>query len=131
MEPKLDGASVGLFLVASAESFNIFSALTSSPWTAENFGADESKARSTKEYVIIAVAANEALGAGASMLGGTIWPFIGTTVVSIGMMWIYWRALARGKAANSFGWTNHEGDPEPPSEWDAIAFAELNLPMAA
>jgi hypothetical protein len=118
-------AAVGLTLVASAESFNIFSALTSSPWTAENFGADEQKAKSTKEYVIIAVVANEGLGLGASILGETPAPFIGTTVVSGFMMWIYWRAIERGKEANSFGWTDMPDQPEATNLWENIVSLEF------
>ena len=99
-------AAVGMFLVASAESFNIFSAMNSSPWTAENFGADERRANSAKEYVIIACAANEALGIGASLIGHSPWPLVGTTMVSGFMVFIYWRALQRGKDAGSQGWKN-------------------------
>lgn len=105
MADATTSAGVGLFLVAAAESFNIFSAMNSSPWTAENFGADEKKARSCREYVAISAAANTALGVGASMLGGSIWPFIGTVVVTVFMAWLYWRALRRGMAAGSVGWS--------------------------
>lgn len=97
-------ASVGLFMVAAAESFNIFSAMNSSPWTAENFGADERKSRSAQEYVIISVVANEGLGLGASLLARNYWPLVGTTAVSLFMWWLYRRALARGKTAGSSGW---------------------------
>lgn len=102
---ELTGAGVGLFLVAAAESFNIFSAMNSSPWTAENFGADERKAKSCREYVVISAAANTGLGVGASILGGSIWPFVGTTAVTLFMWWLYRRALARGLEAGSNGWT--------------------------
>ena len=104
MSPAETSAGVGLFLVAAAESFNIFSAMNSSPWTAENFGADERKAKSCREYVAISAVANTALGVGASMLGGSIWPFIGTTLVTIFMWWLYQRALRRGLEAESVGW---------------------------
>jgi hypothetical protein len=104
--PAQTGAAVGLFMVAAAESFNIFSAMNSSPWTAENFGADERKAKSCEEYVWISLGANSALGIGASLLAESIWPFVGTTLVSIFMLWIYKRALKRGMANNSTGWTN-------------------------
>jgi hypothetical protein len=100
------GASVGLFLVAAAESFNIFSAMNSSPWTAENFGADDRKAKSAQQYVWISIGANEALGVGASLLAGNWWPLIGTTLVSAFMYFIYQRALAKGMAAGSTGWQN-------------------------
>jgi hypothetical protein len=102
----MNAAGVGLFMVAAAESFNIFSAMNSSPWTAENFGADERKAKSCQEYVIISVAANEALGLGASLLAQNWWPLIGTTAVSLFMWWIYQRALRRGMATGSHGWAN-------------------------
>lgn len=101
----VNAAGVGLFMVAAAESFNIFSAMNSSPWTAENFGADERKAESCRQYVIISVAANEALGLGASLLAKNWWPLIGTTAVSLFMWWIYQRALKRGMANQSYGWT--------------------------
>lgn len=103
---KMDAAGIGLFMVAAAESFNIFSAMNSSPWTAENFGADEQKAASCKQYVVISVFANEGLGVGASLLAGNWWPLIGTTAVSAFMVVIYWRALQKGMAAGSAGWTN-------------------------
>lgn len=105
---KLDSAGVGLFLVAAAESFNIFSAMNSSPWTAENFGADQQKADSCRQYVWISLAANEGLGIGASILGRSWWPLVGTTAVSVFMWWIYQRALARGMAAGSRGWHGPE-----------------------
>ncbi len=103
---KQGAAGVGLAMVASAESFNIFSAMNSSPWTAENFGADEAKAKSCKQYVVVSVAANTGLGIGASLLAGNAWPLIGTTAVSALMVVIYWRALERGMRANSTGWSN-------------------------
>lgn len=106
MTPMISSAAVGFVLVAAAESFNIFSAMNSSPWTAENFGADEDKARSCKEYVVISAAANTALGIGASKLAGSWYPLIGTTIVTVFMILIYWRALKRGLARGSDGWTN-------------------------
>jgi hypothetical protein len=99
-------AATGLFMVAAAESFNIFSAMNSSPWTAENFGADPEKARSCRQYVLISIVANEGLGLGASMLASNWWPLLGTTVVSLFMWWLYWRALQKGLARNSMGWSN-------------------------
>lgn len=101
------GAAVGLFLVACAESFNIFSAMNSSPWTAENFGADEQKAQSCRRYVYISLVANEALGFGASLLAHNWWPLFGTTAVSGFMWYTYDRALKRGMAAGSTGWENN------------------------
>jgi hypothetical protein len=106
-------AGVALFTIAAAESFNIFSALNSSPWTAENFGADERKAQSCKEYVAIAVAVNAAMGLAASKLAGDYWPLLGTTVVSVLMILLYWRALHRGLNAGAAGWTNDQAAAPP------------------
>jgi hypothetical protein len=101
---KLDAAGVGLFLMAAAESFNVFSALNSSPWTSENFGADPEKAKSCREYVRLSVLANTGLGFGTSLLARSWWPLIGTSVVSIWMAWVYERALRRGAITGSTGW---------------------------
>jgi hypothetical protein len=109
---SVTGPGVGLFLVAAAESFNIFSAMNSSPWTAENFGADEKKARSCREYVGISLVANAGLGVGASILAANIWPFVGTSIVSLFMWWLYRRALLRGLETGSAGWAN---DPAVPA----------------
>lgn len=99
-------AGTGLFLVAAAESFNIFSAMNSSPWTAENFGADEEKAKSCEYYVMISAVANTGLGIGASLLAGSWWPLLGTMLVTAFMWYIYKRALKRGMEMNSDGWEN-------------------------
>lgn len=99
-------AGVGLFMVATMESFNIFSAMNSSPWTAENFGADEEKAKSCRKYVLISIGANEALGVGAGLLALSLWPVIGTSLASAFMYILYQEALRKGMAAGSTGWAN-------------------------
>lgn len=104
MTLNIDAAGVGLFLVATAESFNIISAMCSSPWTAENFGADEEKRRSTWKYVTLATVGNIGLGFGASLLAKTWWPLIGTSIVSVGMVAVYHHALSKGMKAGSTGW---------------------------
>lgn len=106
----MDSAGVGLFMVAAAESFNIFSAMNSSPWTAENFGADKQKADSCKRYVAISIVANEALGLGASLLAHNWWPLVGTTAVSGFMWYIYYDALKKGAETNSTGWGSGNGN---------------------
>jgi len=100
----MGAAGVGLFLVATAEAFNVYSAFCSSPWTSENFGADDRRAKSAWEYVLMAGAANVALGAGASMLARQWWPLAGTLTVTVVMSLIYKRALARGREAGSKTW---------------------------
>jgi hypothetical protein len=102
----ISAAGVGLFLMATAESFNIISAMCSSPWTAENFGADEEKASSTRKYVMMAAVGNLGLGFGTSLLAHSWWPLIGTGIVSVAMWFVYDHALKKGMAAGSTGWKN-------------------------
>lgn len=99
----------GLFLMTLAEAFNVYGALNSSPWTAENFGADPEKARSCRRYVIQADAVNLALGIGTSLITESPAPFLGILVITVYMHWQYERALAKGRKAGSRGWLN---DPE-------------------
>ena len=96
----------GLGLAAVGVGFEVFSAFTSSPWTMRNFGADEEKSSSAKMYVTLGAVFCEAIGLGYSLLAGSAWPFIGTTVIAGLFILIYWQALAAGKAAGSNGWTN-------------------------
>ncbi len=100
----IDAAGVGLFILAAAESFNVYSAFCSSPWTIENVGADEQKGRSAMYYSLMAGAANVGLGLGASLLARSWWPLVGTSSVTLVMFWVYWRALQKARAAGSYGW---------------------------
>ena len=100
------GAATGgaLFLMALAEAFNVYGALNSSPWTAENFGADPEKARSCRQYVLRADAVNIALGVGTSLISKSPWPLLGIGAITIYMHYMYERALKKGAAAGSDGW---------------------------
>jgi hypothetical protein len=104
--PVLSLQQTGLSFAAIGIGFEICSALQSSPWTAENFGADPAKAASAMEYLYMSMGVTELLGAGFSLLAESPAPIIGTTAVCIFMYWIYRRALGRGQAANSTGWQN-------------------------
>jgi hypothetical protein len=98
------GAAAGIFLMALAEAFNVYGALNSSPWTAENFGADPEKARSCRQYVLQADAVNVALGVGTSLIAKNPWPLLGILLITVYMHWMYERALKKGAAAGSDGW---------------------------
>lgn len=102
-------ANAGIFLMALAEAFNVYGALNSSPWTAENFGADPEKAKSCRQYVLQADAVNLALGIGTSLISGSAWPLIGIGLITVYMHYMYERALKKGKAAGSAGWANDAG----------------------
>lgn len=99
-------AAGGFFLMAVAEAFNVYGALNSSPWTAENFGADPEKARSCRQYVLQADIANIALGIGASLLAQSWAPLAGILVITVYMHCMYERALKKGATAGTDGWAN-------------------------
>lgn len=94
----------GLFLMAVHEAFNAYGALNSSPWTAENFGADPEKAASCRRYVLKATGANVVLGIGSWMVSGSAAPFLGICGVSAWMYWEYEKALKKGAVAGTTGW---------------------------
>lgn len=99
-------------MVAWGESFQVFGALNSSPWTAENFGADPQKAESCRRGVRKALVNNALMGGLGSWLlheqGETQWwlPFVVTMGVSVYMFFEYDRALKRGAVTGSRGWAN-------------------------
>jgi hypothetical protein len=102
-------AGAGIFLMALAEAFNVYGALNSSPWTAENFGADPEKAASCRRYVIQADIVNVALGVGTSIIAKAPWPLLGILAITVYMHYMYERALKKGAAAGSAGWANASG----------------------
>lgn len=95
-----------MFLMAVGEAFNVYGAMNSSPWTAENFGADAEKARSCRHYVLQADIANLALGIGASIVARSWSPLIGIAAITLYMHFLYERALRKGAAAGSSHWIN-------------------------
>jgi len=97
-------ASAILFLQASTNAMDVFSAVNSSPWTAENFGGDATKAQSVREYVWHGVGLTIFYIVGAAVLGKSPWPIIGGGITLLYMVWLYNRALGRGAAARSQGW---------------------------
>lgn len=96
-----------LFIGAITNVVDVMSALNSSPWTAENFGADPDKAKSCKEYVMHSVAFSTGLTIAASLIAKSWWPVIGGMVANGYMYWLYNRALQRGQVAGSEGWAKN------------------------
>jgi hypothetical protein len=93
-----------LFLQASTNAMDVFSAVNSSPWTAENFSGDEAKAASVQEYVWHGVGLTIFYVVAASVLAKSPWPVIGGGITLAYMYWLYQRALRRGAARGSTGW---------------------------
>lgn len=93
-----------LFIQASTNALDVFSALNSSPWTAESFAADKDKADACREYVWHSIGVTSFYAVSASLLARDIWPIVGTGIALAYMYWLYDRALKRGLARNSTGW---------------------------
>jgi predicted permease len=104
-----DAIAALLFMQSSATTMDVYSALNSSPWTAESFGADERRSNALKEYVTHAVvySMGYAIVAGVLAQQKYAWFIIlsaaGTNVY---LIWLYMRAVRRGREAGSDGWAN-------------------------
>lgn len=105
----LSTEGAALAVVAGFETFNAYGSLNSSPWTAENFGADPAKAASCRHYVRKAATVSTVMGAGISVISKSAWPLIGVVLVNIYMVNLYERALQKGAVAGSTGWANNPG----------------------
>ena len=105
----LDGSSrrmfaALLFMQAIMVVFDAYSTLQSSPWTAENVGADEEKAASAREYCRHAVAVSMAYTTISSVIAGNPVPFVGGLSANVYLWWLYDRAIKRAQAAGSDNW---------------------------
>lgn len=99
------GAAI-LFITSATNALDVFSATNSSPWTAENFGGDEDKVASLREYVIHAMALTAVTNIVGAFLARSLWPLIGAAAASGYMWWLYERAVQRGMETGSTGWEN-------------------------
>lgn len=93
-----------LFLAASTNAFDAYSALNSSPWTAESFGGDPEKEKSLKEYVNHALVITTFYGVSSAFIAENIWPIIGTFLADAYMYWLYKRAIQRARVRGSTEW---------------------------
>jgi hypothetical protein len=93
-----------LFMTSAMTTLDAYSTLESSPWTAENFGADPDKAKSCKEYLRHAVVYSMAYAAASAYISHSWWPVVGAAVSNLYLIWLYLRALDRGKVTGSQGW---------------------------
>lgn len=89
------------FMVAVGESFNVMSALNSSPWSAENFTSDDEMTASLMKYIKWTAAVCVTMGAVASYIDRTPWPLAGTVAVTILAWWLYDRAAQIGLERNA------------------------------
>lgn len=93
-----------LFMTSAMMTLDAYSTLESSPWTAENFGADPVKAASCKEYLTHAVVYSMAYAVASAVIAKSWWPVVGAVVSNGYLIWLYLRALDRGKTTGSTGW---------------------------
>lgn len=93
-----------LFVGSVNNAIDIFSATNSSPWTAENFGGDEEKVASLREYVAHAVVLTAITNVIGAVVARSIWPLIGATLACVYMWWLYERAVKRGMESGSDSW---------------------------
>jgi hypothetical protein len=103
---KIERNVVGaiLFLQAGTNVFDVYSALNSSPWTSENFGADPQKAASCLNYVYQSMAWTSFYCGLAAWIAKSWWPIFGLVMANVYMYWLYTRALQKGAVSGSTGW---------------------------
>ena len=102
------GGAVIMFIVSATNAMDVFSATNSSPWTAENFGGNQEKVDSLREYVAHAVALTTITNVVGAIIERSWWPILGAGLASGYMIWLYERAVARGMDAGSDGWENEK-----------------------
>ena len=93
-----------LFMSSAMMTLDAYSTFESSPWTAENFGADPAKAASCREYLWHAVGYSMAYAAASAFIAKSWWPLVGAALSNSYLVWLYLRALDRGKTTGSTGW---------------------------
>jgi hypothetical protein len=94
-----------LFIGASTNAMDVYSALNSSPWTAESFGGDPEKAKACMEYVYHSLAVTAFYSLGAAAIARNWWPLIGWAIAAAYMYWLYHRALSRAQTRQSTSWS--------------------------
>ena len=101
------GRQVGalLFLTAGMTTFDAFSTLNSSPWTAESFGGDPDKLASLKNYVRHAVIFSMAFAVASSYLAGSLMPIVGAGVANAYLVVLYNRAAQKAQEKGSTDWS--------------------------
>lgn len=93
-----------LFIGASTNALDVYSALNSSPWTAESFGGDPEKAEACKEYVFHSMGVTGFYAIVGALIARNVWPVVGAVLANGYMYWLYDRALTRASERGSTGW---------------------------
>jgi hypothetical protein len=93
-----------LFLASSTNALDAYSALNSSPWTAESFGGDPEKEAAMREYVWHAIAVTMIYAVASAAIAQNPYPIYGAVIADIYMYWLYDRAAKRAKTRGSKDW---------------------------
>lgn len=101
-----------LFIQASTNALDVYSALNSSPWTAQSFGADPEKRRACMEYVYHSIGVTAFYAIAAAVLAENPWPVIGMALADGYMFWLYRRALNRAMQSGSRSWDDAGAPPQ-------------------
>lgn len=91
------------FLAGATNAMDVYSAVNSSPWTAETVtGGDATKEASLKRYCTHAICQTVVLNGLAGIMAGpklAFYPIFGATIETVYMTWLYWDAVKRGRAS--------------------------------
>jgi len=97
-------AAALLFMTSAMMTLDAYSTFQSSPWTAENFGADTEKRRSAEEYLCHAVGFSMIYAIASAYIAKSYWPIVGAALANGYLVWLYERALNRAQSTGSRGW---------------------------
>lgn len=95
-----------LFIAASTNVVDVFSAVNSSPWTAQSFGGDPEKAESCRRYVRHAMVIAGAYSAAAAWIARSWWPVVGAVIAETYMWYLYEEALSKAEESGSTDWSS-------------------------
>jgi hypothetical protein len=92
-----------LLLQAGQYTMDVMSTLQSSPWTAENVGADPEKVESLNYYLKNAIIVSSVYCAGAAYLSESWWPIFGSVANNLYLYHIYNQAIGKARVAAAKG----------------------------
>lgn len=104
LDPSQRGLAGIAFLTAATNAMDVYSAVNSSPWTAETVsGGDPEKEASLRRYCLHAIGQTVLLNGFAAAVSGDLWPYImaGAGLEVTYMSWLYWDAVKRGRKTKS------------------------------
>ncbi len=93
-----------LFLAAGTNVLDVYSAVNSSPWTVESFGADPEKAKAVKKYVAHGAVVTSVFCLTSALVAHSWWPIVGAVLANIYMICLYSHALGKAQERGSTDW---------------------------